>query len=66
MRTDYRIDSFQRCYFVIDSYEQLFAAGYGTDFGPLYDRLAGLPAIAPEYLQPGDCVVTRGQWPGGV
>lgn len=66
MRTDYRIDSFQRCYFVIDSYEQLFEAGYGTDFGPLYERLAGLPAIAPEVLQPGDRVVTRGQWPVGV
>jgi phenylalanine-4-hydroxylase len=62
MRTDYRIDSFQRLYFVIDSYEQLFHAGYGTDFGPLYDRVAALPAIAPEQLQAGDEVLSRGQW----
>lgn len=60
MRTDYRIDSFQRCYFVLESYEQLFRAGYDTDFAPLYQRLAGSPGIPPEQLQPGDTVVTRG------
>jgi phenylalanine-4-hydroxylase len=62
MRTDYRIDSFQRCYFVIESFEQLFRAGYETDFAPLYARLAGAPAIAPEQLQQGDALVARGQW----
>jgi phenylalanine-4-hydroxylase len=60
MRTDYRIDTFQRMYFVIDSFEQLFEAGYGTDFGPLYDRIGTTPGIAPEMLLATDRVITRG------
>jgi phenylalanine-4-hydroxylase len=60
MRTDYRIDTFQRMYFVIDSFEQLFEAGYGTDFGPLYDRIGKAPGIAPEALLPTDRVISRG------
>ena len=60
MRTDYRIDSFQRMYFVIDSYEQLFRAGYDTDFGPLYDRIGKAAGLAPEVLLPADQVVSRG------
>jgi phenylalanine-4-hydroxylase len=60
MRTDYRIDTFQRMYFVIDSFEQLFEAGYGTDFGPLYDRIGNVPGIAPEALLSTDRVITRG------
>jgi phenylalanine-4-hydroxylase len=62
MRTDYRIDSFQRVYFVIDSFEQLFRAGYDTDFGPLYDRIGAQPGISPETLLPTDRVVTRGRF----
>jgi len=61
MRTDYRIDSFQRLYFVIDSFEELFSASYGTDFGPLYELFAGQPALAPEILLPEDRVITRGR-----
>lgn len=60
MRTDYRIDTFQRMYFVIDSFEQLFEAGYGTDFGPLYDRIGTATGLAPEVLLPTDHVITRG------
>lgn len=60
MRTDYRIDSFQRMYFVIESFEQLFRAGYDTDFGPLYDRIGERPGIAPEVLLGADHVLTRG------
>ncbi|HEX9472575.1 MAG TPA: hypothetical protein VF931_00195, partial [Steroidobacteraceae bacterium] len=60
MRTDYRIDSFQRMYFVIESFEQLFRAGYDTDFGPLYDRIGERPGIAPEVLLATDQVLTRG------
>jgi phenylalanine-4-hydroxylase len=60
MRTDYRIDTFQRMYFVIDSFEQLFEASYGTDFGPLYDRIGTAPGIAPETLLPADRVITHG------
>ena len=44
MRTDYRIDAFQRTYFVLDSFQQLFDACYGTDFAPLYERYAGRAA----------------------
>ena len=60
MRTDYRIDTYQRMYFVIDSFEQLFEASYGTDFGPLYDRIGATPGIPPEALLPTDRVLTRG------
>jgi phenylalanine-4-hydroxylase len=42
MSTSYCIDGFQQTYFVIDSFEQLFRAGYDTDFGPLYDRVSEL------------------------
>jgi phenylalanine-4-hydroxylase len=59
MRTDYIIDDFQQSYFVIDSFEALLAASY-QDFGPLYDRLATLDAIAPDRIEPGDDVVTTG------
>jgi len=44
MRTEYRIDAFQESYFVVDSFEQLFEACYGTDFAPLYRRYAAEPA----------------------
>lgn len=60
MRTDYRIDGYQRIYFVIESFEQLFRAGYDTDFGPLYDRIGNQAGISPEQLLPSDDVVTRG------
>lgn len=54
MRTDYRIDSFQNTYFVLDSFEELFEACYQTDFAPIYERYAGMAPIAPEASVPGD------------
>ena len=45
MRTTYRIDDYQDCYFVIDSFEQLFEATR-PDFAPYYEVLARLPDIA--------------------
>jgi len=60
IRTDYRIDGYQRLYFVIDSFEQLFQASYGTDFAPLYELFAGQAAISPETLLPEDQLITRG------
>jgi len=42
MRTDYRIDDFQRTYFVLDSFEQLFEACYNTDFAPMYRQYGAL------------------------
>lgn len=47
MRTDYRIDDFQKTYFVLENYERLFEAVSG-DFGELYERLEKLPVIPPE------------------
>lgn len=46
MRTRYRIDSFQQTYFVIDSFDQLFAAT-AVDFAPLYRSIAALPSFDP-------------------
>jgi phenylalanine-4-hydroxylase len=48
MRTDYRIDDFQRTYFVLDSFEQLFEACYNTDFAPMYRRYGELPPFAAD------------------
>ena len=42
MRTDYEIDQFQKSYFVINDYTQLFDATQ-QDFGPIYDRLKASP-----------------------
>jgi phenylalanine-4-hydroxylase len=54
MRTDYRIDSFQHMYFVLESFEELFEACYQTDFAPIYERYASLTAIAPDTAAAGD------------
>ena len=45
MRTDYRIDSFQRNYFVIESFEDLVRLTADADFTDLYQQLARLPTI---------------------
>lgn len=39
MRTEYEIDEFQKTYFAIDSFEQLFDATQ-QDFGPIYKELS--------------------------
>ena len=44
MRSLYKIDDYQETYFVIDSFEQLFAATQ-QDFGPIYETLVGLPVL---------------------
>ncbi|HXV24755.1 MAG TPA: phenylalanine 4-monooxygenase [Alphaproteobacteria bacterium] len=53
MQTDYRIDDFQDIYFVIDSYEQLFAATR-PDFTPYYAALKTLPTIPPGDVLPNE------------
>ncbi|HEV2703370.1 MAG TPA: phenylalanine 4-monooxygenase [Steroidobacteraceae bacterium] len=45
MRTEYRIDSFQRNYFVIESFEDLVRLTADADFTDLYKELARLPTI---------------------
>ncbi len=44
MRARYRIDTYQKTYFVIDSFQQLFDATR-PDFRPIYQRLAALPTV---------------------
>jgi phenylalanine-4-hydroxylase len=59
MRTNYLIDDYQKTYFVLDSFEQLFHAGYDTDFAPIYQRYADEAGFAPDQLLPGDRVTSR-------
>jgi phenylalanine-4-hydroxylase len=63
MRTRYRIDTFQKTYFVIDDFSQLFAVAQ-TDFAPLLAKLAAEPAFAAGDVLPRDCVITRGSRDG--
>ena len=60
LKTPYRIDDFQQNYFVIDSFDQLLRVTLETDFGPLYQRLAGDRDIPIAAILPEDAVFTRG------
>jgi phenylalanine-4-hydroxylase len=59
MRTRYEIDDFQKTYFVIDSFEALLSDCY-RDFGPIYERLAAAPDLAPDEVVATDRVLHRG------
>jgi phenylalanine-4-hydroxylase len=63
MRTRYRIDTYQKTYFVIDSFEQLMAATE-PDFTPIYERLAQLPSLPAGDVQADDRVEHRGSGEG--
>jgi phenylalanine-4-hydroxylase len=56
LRTDYRIDRFQDCYFAIEGFERL-VADTAPDFTPLYERLRDLPPHPPYALLPTDRLV---------
>ncbi|MDF3075584.1 MAG: phenylalanine 4-monooxygenase [Alphaproteobacteria bacterium] len=56
MRTQYKIDDFQRCYFVIDGFDQLFDATR-PDFTPLYEKLKTLPEIDADAIVAGDRLI---------
>jgi len=58
MCTEYLIDDYQQTYFVLDSFDQLFRAGYDVDFSPLYRRYAHVKAIAPNSVLPVDRLVS--------
>jgi phenylalanine-4-hydroxylase len=58
MRTEYRIDDFQECYFVIDSFDQLFEATR-PDFTHYYETLDRLPEIEPGEVLAEDCLFDR-------
>src|SRR6185437_2063396 len=60
MRTEYRIDDFQASYFVIDDFEQLFAATQ-PDFSPYYEELRGMSDLTPGTVLPEDTVLHRAQ-----
>ncbi|EEA03823.1 phenylalanine-4-hydroxylase [Burkholderia sp. H160] len=59
MRTRYRIDTFQKTYFVIEDFAQLFGVAQ-TDFAPLLAKLADAPAYAAGDVFDSDFVITRG------
>jgi phenylalanine-4-hydroxylase len=58
MRTQYRIDRYQETYFVIDNFDQLFAATR-SDFAPIYPDLARLPEIPPDRVLCGERVYAQ-------
>ncbi len=60
MRTNYLIDDFQKTYFVLDSFDRLFHAGYDTDFAPIYERYAREPGFTPDQVLSTDKVITKG------
>lgn len=63
MRTRYRIDTFQKTYFVIDSFDQLMDATE-PDFRPIYAQLANQPSIPAGNVLDTDTVITRGNGKG--
>lgn len=63
MRTRYRIDTYQKTYFVIDSFEQLMEATR-PDFTPIYARLAQQDSIPAGTVLDSDRVFTRGTGEG--
>ena len=63
MRTRYRIDTYQKTYFVIDSFEQLMDATR-PDFTPIYGKLATLDSIPAGTVLETDHVFNRGTGEG--
>ncbi len=63
MRTRYRIDTYQKTYFVIDDFEQLMDATI-PDFAPLYARLADQESIPAGDVLESDRVYHRGTGEG--
>ena len=63
MNTRYRIDTFQKTYFVIDSFQQLFDAT-APDFTAYYRQLHGVAAHAAGDVLPQDRVFHRGSRAG--
>ncbi|HET6434759.1 MAG TPA: phenylalanine 4-monooxygenase [Xanthomonadaceae bacterium] len=63
MRTRYRIDTYQKTYFVIDSFEQLMEATR-PDFTPIYARLDALPDFPAGTVRDEDTVYQRGSGEG--
>ena len=64
MRTDYRIDDFQETYFVINSFDELFAETY-KDFASLYRKLQSGPNYKPGEVLPSDHLLSSPVYGGG-
>jgi phenylalanine-4-hydroxylase len=63
MQTRYRIDTFQKTYFVLDDFAQLFALAR-TDLGPLMAKLANAAPFAAGAVLDSDRVLNRGTQEG--
>ena len=63
MHTDYRIDSFQQTYFVIDDFTELFSA-MQQPFAPVYDLVKPLPLIPANTVLDTDTVLQIGAQSG--
>jgi len=63
MRTRYRIDTYQKTYFVIDSFQQLMDAT-DPDFTPIYRELASQESIPAGSVLQSDNVYNRGSGEG--
>ena len=61
LNTAYMVDDFQKTYFVIDSFEQLFEIS-DCDFTPFYERGAGKEPINPEQVLSTDKVINKGRF----
>jgi phenylalanine-4-hydroxylase len=59
LRTRYRIDDFQECYFAIRGFDELLELAE-IDFAPIYREVAALPDFAPDELTETDQIITRG------
>ena len=56
MRSQYKIDTYQATYFVIDSFDQLFQAT-APDFTPIYERVRAQPEILAGDVLPHEVIV---------
>jgi len=63
MQTRYRIDTFQKTYFVINSFDQLMQST-APDFTPIYNELRQAPQHAAGSVLDSDTVVQRGSGEG--
>jgi phenylalanine-4-hydroxylase len=63
MRTRYRIDTYQKTYFVIDSFQQLMDAT-DPDFTPIYAALREQDSIPAGAVLQSDKVYNRGSGEG--
>lgn len=54
MRTDYDIDRFQSCYFVLGTFTELIDGLADLDFAPIYEAWRRTPPLPADEPQPGD------------